>query len=161
MIEDGKGRLTLTQLAQLAEVMAAVAVVISLVFVGRELRSNTAAIRAASVQAAAIASSDALRDLALDSALARIRQIGEDNLSALSSAEQYRFTLWSRQRWLSMQNYYFQNELGVFEPGVWAGYHNAICSIARGPGERAEWPRHRSALDSGFVALVEACEPTG
>ena len=95
--------------------------------------------------------------LALDSTLARIDEMGGRDVSSLNSAERYRFYLWPRQRWITFQNVYFQNELGVFDPRVWVGYHNIICGVANTPGEIAEWPRHRAVLDTGFVAVVEAC----
>ncbi len=38
-------RVQLAQLAQIAEITAALAVVISLIYVGREVQSNTAAVR--------------------------------------------------------------------------------------------------------------------
>ena len=43
----------LAELAQVAEIIAAVAVVVSLVYVGIEVRSNTSAVRGAAMQAIA------------------------------------------------------------------------------------------------------------
>lgn len=152
MATDSPSRLT--QLAQLAEVVAAAAVVLSLVYVGREVSANTAAIRAASIQEAASQSSGALRQWATDTTMIRIRL---SDPSTLNPIERTQYFLWSRQRWITWQSLYFQNELGVFEPGVWIGYQNIICDAATSDGEVAEWPRHRSSLDPGFVALVESC----
>ena len=44
-------KISLGQLAQIAEIVAALAVVISLIYVGRQLESNTSAARSATVQA--------------------------------------------------------------------------------------------------------------
>lgn len=41
---------TLGDLANLAEIIGAIAIVISLIYVGQELRANTAAVKAASLQ---------------------------------------------------------------------------------------------------------------
>ncbi|MDX1577132.1 MAG: hypothetical protein R3266_01555 [Gemmatimonadota bacterium] len=150
-------RPTLTETAQIAEVVAAVAVVISLVYVGRELRSNTAAVRAASVQEVANLSAEILLTTAADSALARLRQIGDRDPSRLGEADRYRYATLIRQAWLTMQNAYFQNELDVIDPRVWEGYGRIVCAMWSNPGIRATWPAHRGVLDSGFVAFVEAC----
>ena len=149
----------LLQVAQIAEVVAAAAVVASLLYVGREVRSNTAAIRATSVQAVAEQTNSALQGLAADPVLADIRERGDQDVARLEDSERYRYFLWSRQRWITFQNIYFQQALGVFEPRVWAGYHNIICGVANTAGEVQEWPRHRAALDPEFVGVVEACNP--
>lgn len=149
--------LTLAEFAQLAEVIAAGAVIVSLIYVGREVRSNTAAIRAASLQAVSNASSELLLTTAGDSALSRIRQVGNREVTSLSEEEVYRYLTLVRQQWLALQNVYFQNELEVLEPRVWHGYGRIICDAWSNPGIRATWPSHRHVLDSGFVSLVEEC----
>lgn len=148
---------TLSALAQAAEIIAALAVVASLVYVGREVRSNTAAIRGTAVQEVSSASQEALISLAVDSALSRIHQIGTQDLSALTDAEAYRFNVLQRQIWLTMQNVFFQNEFGLLEPRVWAAYHRIICGAWANPGARDAWPNHRDALDRHFADLVEGC----
>lgn len=148
---------SLSEFAQLAEVVAALAVIISLVYVGRELRSNTAAIRAASLQSVASASAEILLTTAADSALSRIRQIGTDDITALTEAEAYRYHTLMRQVWLTFQNVYFQNELEVMDPRVWGGYTRIICSAWSNPSTPDTWPIHRPALDTGFVRFVESC----
>lgn len=148
---------TLGELAQIAEVVAAVAVIISLIYVGRELRSNTAAVRAASVQAVSGISSETLLTVASDSALSRIRMVGSRDLANLTELETYRYGTLQRQFWLIMQNVYLQNELDVIDARIWRGYSRIICEVWSFPGVRANWVNHRYALDPGFVAVVEEC----
>ena len=149
--------LSLAEVAQVAEIVGAVAVVISLIYVGRELSSNTAAVRAASVQAVSSESGESLRMLAADPTLSRIARIARDDPSSLTPDETYRYAVWSRQRWLAFQNVYFQNELGVLDPRVWDSYHTIICSAVNSAGVEAELANHRGVLGQEFVALVEAC----
>ncbi len=151
----------LSESAQIAEIIAAVAVVVSLVYVGKELRSNTAAVRAASMQAVTGASSEILLTVASDSALSRIRQIGDRDPSALTDAEAYRYHTLIRQVWLTMQHVYLQNELQVVDPRVWGAYHRVICTMWSQPGPRATWPVHSGILDPDFVAFVERCVDVG
>lgn len=148
---------TLAELAELAEIIAAVAVVISLIYVGRELQSNTAAVRAESLQSVADASGQLLTAVASDSALSRIRQLGSRDISLLTEAERYRFAITLRQSFFTLQNVYFQSELGVLEPRVWAGYQRVICELWSHPGVRATWDLHEHVLDPGFAELVEDC----
>jgi hypothetical protein len=148
---------TLATLAQIAEVVAAVAVVVSLVYVGRELDSNTAAIRGASLQEATISSSASLLNVATDPSLARIMLAGRQSLSRLDEVEAFRYHTFSRQFWMLMQSVYLQHELGTIEPRGWAVYGRIICDAWAVPGTREAWPAHRHLMDEGFVALVESC----
>lgn len=148
---------TLAQLAELAEIVAAVAVVISLIYVGRELKSNTAAVRAASLQGVADASGQLLTTIVSDSALSRIRQLGNRDTSLLTEAEAYRYATMLRHSFFTLQNVFFQNELQVLDPRVWAGYQGVVCELWSNPGVRATWELHRDVLDSSFAELVESC----
>lgn len=148
---------TLSEFAQLAEVVAALAVVVSLLYVGRELQDNTAAIRAESLQSVADASGQFLATLAADADLARIRFVGDRDPSQLTPVEAYRYGLSVRQSMLTLQNVYFQNELGVLDPRVWGGYRRVICEIWSNAGVRSTLDLHRQALDPGFVRLMERC----
>lgn len=147
----------LAAVAQIAEVVAAVAVVVSLVYVGRELESNTAAIRGSSVQEATIASSESLLNVASDSSLARILQLGRQDPSRLTEVEAVRYHSFRRQFLLIAQSVYLQNELGTIEPRAWRVYERIVCDLWDTPGTKETWPLHRHLLDEGFVALVEGC----
>ena len=150
-------KLKLTELAHLAEIVAAIAVVVSLIYVGREVQGNTAAIRASALQSVSQRSSEALQTLAYDSVMSRIREVGNADPSLLSAREAYRFREWNRGYWLTMQNVYFQHQLGVFEADVWQGYNRIVCAGIAQAGLRATWEDHRNALSTTFVEVVESC----
>jgi len=154
---SGMKKPTLAQLAELAEIVAAVAVVISLIYVGRELQSNTAAVRAASLQDVSDASGELLTAIVSDSTLSRIRQLGSRDASLLTEAERFRYAIMLRHSLLTLQNVFFQNELEVLDPRVWTGYQRIICELWSSPGVRATWELHRPVLDPGFANLVESC----
>lgn len=147
----------LRQIAQVAEVIAAVAVVVSLIYVGREVQSNTAAVRSSAMQAIATTDADALLTIATDSALSEIVRIGHQDPSLLSESELFRYFLFMRQFWLSFQNVYQQSELGLIDPSVWDSYLSVICGMWRRPGAQVTWSNHRAILNPGFVRIVESC----
>ena len=148
----------LREFAQLAEIIAAVAVVISLLYVVRGLDENTAAIRASSAQSITAGTREALLAIALDEQLSRIVQTGISDMSKLSAEEAFRFALFSRQRWLFLQGVWIQRNLGVLDDKVWTAYERVICSILdEDLGSGAEWSNHVGILDPEFVAFVEGC----
>jgi len=150
-------KLSLTEWAQIAEVVAAVAVVISLVYVGIGLRDNTAAVRSASVQAITTTSQNGLIAESTSAELSRIRRVGDDDPSTLDVDERHRYYTLYRQIWLSFQNVYFQRDLGTVGADLWGTYQRIICSQFTRPGVRATWADHASVLDPGFVDAAEAC----
>ena len=91
------GRIKLAELAQIAEIFAAVAVVVSLLYVGMEVQSNTAAVRGAAMQAIATTDADALMTVAADADLSEIVRIGQMNPSQLSEADAFRYDTFMRQ----------------------------------------------------------------
>ncbi len=150
-------KLKLRDIAQVAEVVAAVGVIISLIYVGVGVKDNTAAVRAATVQSITNSSREVLVAVALDEDFARIRQLGESDWTALTDAEAFRFFQFNRQNWLYFQNVWIQWTLGVADDRVWWSFERVICSLVHQPGVWQEWPIHREVLDPEFVAVVEEC----
>ncbi len=90
-------KLTLLEYSELAEVFAAIAVVISLVYVGFQIKANTAAVRSASIQAVTNTSITFLGQVIADSDLAHIRRIGDADPSKLTPDEGSRYFTLQRQ----------------------------------------------------------------
>jgi len=156
-------RPSLNQLANLAEVVAAAAIVISLVYVGKELRANTAAVEAVSLQSITNASSASMLAVVESRELAEVRLQGDRDPSQLSEADRLRYLLYQRQMWLHFQNVWTQWKLGVFPDDVWVGYRHVICDDMVGTPAEKQWWRevHRYALSEDFAFLVESCGERG
>ena len=151
-------RMKLVDLAQIAEIVAAVAVVASLIYVGKEVQSNTSAVRGAAMQAIATTDADALMTVAADSDLSEIIRLGQQDPSQLTPADAFRYGLFMRQFWLSFQNIYQQSELGLIDSSVWQSYVSVICGMWSQPGPRDTWSDHIDVLETSFVSVVEACD---
>ena len=151
-------RFNLAELGQIAEIVAALAVVISLIYVGKEVQNNTSAVRGAAMQAIATTDADALMTIASDADLSEIVRIGQQDPSQLTPADAFRYTLFMRQFWLSFQNIFQQSELGLIDSSVWKSYLTVICGMYANHGTRETWPDHVNVLDTKFAAVVEQCE---
>jgi len=147
----------LSELAHYAEIAAAITVVVSLIYVGRQVQDNTAAIRSSTMQAVADSSDLALQNQAADEDLLRIRMIGDADIAVLTELEAARYASINRGMWLRMQNIYAQYQLGVLDEGFWYTYSRIICNIYAPAGVRATWSDHSNVLDPNFVRFVESC----
>jgi hypothetical protein len=152
-------KLTLGDLANLAEIVGAIAIVISLIYVGQELRANTAAVKAASLQSITNSSSASMLAVVESSDFADIRLRGDQDPAQLSGADNLRYLLYQRQMWLHFQNVWTQWKLGVIDDGVWKGYRNVICDDMIATDKRLAWWNqvHANALSEDFVKLIRNC----
>jgi len=146
-------RSRLTKLAALAEIATAGAVILSLVYVGRELRQNTAATQGATYQEMVRASNEYLLTLAANSSLADLVSRSATDPASLNEEEGLRYFYFRRVFWRNMENAFIQNERGVLADSEWATYHYILSSQA----DDVTWPYHAPALSPAFVDLVEAC----
>jgi hypothetical protein len=112
---------TLGDLANMAEIVGAIAIVISLIYVGQEHRANTAAVKANSLQSITNSSSASMLAVVENGDFADIRLQGDQDPAKLSGADRLRYVLYQRQMWLHFQNVWTQWQLGVIDAGVWKG----------------------------------------
>ena len=159
-------RLNLGEWASVAEIVAAGAVVVSLFFVGFEIRRNTRATQAATLQSAIDIARQQVLLMASNAELNRISMVGDNDPSKLNADEKLRFFWQDRSLWLGMQTLYRQWTLGVLPDEEWSVYKKVICVNIGGRGTRALWSQERGTLIPAFVKIVEACDtfastPTG
>ena len=148
----------LSDLAHYAEIIAAIAVIVSLIYVGRQVQDNTAAIRSSTMQAVANSSDTALQDQAGNADIMRVRMTGDADPTALTEIETGRYLSTYRGTWIRFQNIYAQQQLGVLDERFWYTFSRIICDVYDPPGVRATWDFHKAVLHPDFVAFVEACD---
>ena len=126
----------LQEYALLAEIISAVGIIISLVFVGFQIRDNTVASQAATYQASVGYDIELLMHLSADPDLSRIIDIYTygDDASSLSANDivraQYEFTALLRH----LENLYLQHELGMLSDESWTTRQAFMEATLTSPG---------------------------
>jgi hypothetical protein len=148
-------KLSLGQWSDLSQVVSALAVVASLVYVGVEIGRNTDASRAATRQS--IAETDFLYvSSTLDAALLVEAETRYEAGVELSATD--RFILRERQHlnFRIFENAHFQYRAGLLEPETWERYRWIISRLlALNEPAQAMWERFGSSFDESFRAEVE------
>lgn len=143
------------------EIGGAVAVLIGLIFVGVELRQNTAAVEAATFQSLTDASSDWLMTVAADPDLLRAWTIGSSDPGQLDSVDSTRYFLVTRSFWVRMQNVFSQWERGTLGDDDWQFYDEILCGPVGGTGlskgNIATFDQHKNVLSDGFLDYLDDC----
>lgn len=147
------------------ELASAGAVFVGLIFVGLELRQNTAAVEATTLQSSTDASVDYIIAIASDPELTRIWSTPATDLDELTETESMQLHLLIRAQWIRFQNAFLQWQRGTLSDDDWEIYRGYICktrmkAAANDHAARLRvetWDNHRNVLLAEFVDFVESC----
>ena len=150
----------LQSLAQIAEILGGIAVLVSLVFLIMEIQENTAVSKAATYQQLTGQALELMlegsRNPELSSA---IRKFSVEGIESLGEEDAFRYFLWSRAGWRHFENAYFQHQHGVLGDNEWRTYLLQTCANYRLEGAEFWETAHKDNLDPGFAAKVkESCD---
>ena len=140
--------------ARLSEVVAAASIVASLLFVAYEIRQNTKAATASSIQASAALTAEVFLALAQD------RELGGLVLKAMTgalssdfdSAENFHLQVLIGAGLKQTESRFRQAQLGVVSGDEWFGANNPIYNS---PYLREVWPSIRAAQAPDFAEWFE------
>lgn len=148
----------------LAELLGSGAVLLGLVFVGLELRQNTAAIQSATAQGATELSINWLSDVTTSPEFAAVWFKALSSPEQLEGPEAMQVAYFLRSSWARTQNAYYQWRRGSLSDADWAVYEETGCrQPSDTPGGQiaqlriSTWSDHKVALTDEFVAFIEDC----
>jgi len=150
-----------SKLKAASEIGSAIVVLLGLVFVGVELRQNTEAVEAATVQGLTDSSNNFLLAIATDPELTRVWKDGSFDPDSLDEVDSARFFLLTRSYWLRMQSAYSQYERGALSADDWKVYESLICGtdqgIDSGDGFIRTLSDHEFMLRPKLVEIIKDC----
>lgn len=146
-----------TRLKDIVEIVGIAAIVVSLIFVGLEVRQSAAATRGATQQALADAAREASGALAEDEATAELtmRFLSATSWSDLSESERFRSALLFTSMMRVYESAYYQWGEGNLAPAVWVGWEASIRGVAPMPGVELFWSDRRLYFNEPFRNYFE------
>ncbi len=144
----------LDQLANIAEISAAVLLIVSLIYVGLQVRQNTAATQAAGRQGSVDSVNDLIGLVNSSSNLADILPRGANGLSNLKNGEVIQFGAWLDQSFINFEAFYFQWKAGVLDTRLWSIYRHAIAGFMVQTGQQQWWEIRHHWFDQEFQEYV-------
>ena len=145
----------LSEAASWAEIVSAVGLVISLIYVGVSVRQNTDAITAANHQN--LLSMDMEKN-----AWFRDREFSELYVSALSDIEELspaqlrQFRTFVSDQINIWEYVYIAHESGLLNDTIWEGYNEFYSGQMKLPAYRFIWEQSKEGWTGGFAAHVES-----
>ena len=138
-----------------AELLGSLAVIVTLVFLAAQLRSNSAMIRNSVLQNQAMSMSEWARHLANDPELYDIYRRGLRDDSELTKEERGRLDLVLIQVFQSVGTLHQQYLNGGMAQETWIANLKTLGASLATPGGRASWDRQKYMLDDRFCSEVE------
>jgi hypothetical protein len=147
----------LSDWASVAEIASAVAVVASLVYVGVEIRQNTAATQASTAQALldyGRAHSDAFINNPDTAKLIDTGEVDPSSLTPLERRRFYEFTTWRFSVW---ELTFLNHAAGLVDDDLWSGWDAYFRRIISGKrGYSLFWSDTREQWDAGFMKYIDS-----
>lgn len=147
-------KLSLSEWASIAEIIAAVVIIISLGYVGLELNQNTNAIQQSSYQATldTLTGGDFL--LASDPELNRIVSTAEEQPTSLSEDEWSRFSRYATPRIGAWEYMYLARQTNSISDSHWQGFHPYFENLICDTGYREFFEKNTITYNPEFVEFV-------
>jgi len=140
---------------RVVEVIGILGVIASLSFVGMEIRQNTTAVRAATIQAVSDQAMELSLTIAADEDLAQLvaRMTDELSLDGISIGEERRLRVLVAAGFRRMENLFLQVEAGILDDDA---LRRTSIGFYRNTFARALWGRSRENYDPGFAVFWDA-----
>lgn len=151
--------MSLEQAAFLAQIISAIAVVASLVFVGVQLRLATQAVRASTSQAHSATYHAIIAGIIQDGEFARIWREGLDDFESQSGDDRVRFVAYTSALFRFYESSRVQWLHGQLDAEHWHNIERQATSLGSQPGIRAWWALRRHWHCEEFQHWFECLTP--
>jgi hypothetical protein len=147
--------MSLEDLGNIGEFVAAVAVVVSLIYLAIQIRQNTYSVRSSTFQAAVRDTTEIIDPLVRDPELNRIWYEGIHDLASLSTEERRLFTTYMTTALLRLENLVYQTHHGALDPESWEGARGNFKNTFSYPGTRVWWKRARHLFNRQLQDFID------
>ena len=145
----------LSEFAQIAEIVGAVAIVISLVYLGIQVNDSTRAVRSAATNDAATAVQSAFMTIGSSEQTSRIWFHAMTAPDSLTQEELLQFILMMHAAMLGYQNSFNLAEQGTLDIEIRESINKALSSIKGLPGFQLYWRQRAPLLHPDFREYVK------
>jgi hypothetical protein len=147
--------MTLDDLGNIGELVAAIGVIASLIYLAVQIRQNTRSVRAATHHSSARAATETQNIFAQSNDLARIFRIGSRETEELTEDERQRLDSMLMSIFMWYEDTFFQYQQSMIDREVWEGRQRALLSQLKRPGIASWWARRSGFFADSFVSYVD------
>jgi hypothetical protein len=142
-----------------SQLVSSIAVVLSVLYLGIQVRRSTRVAKVAAQDAAATAVRDVTKLFMENEELGRVWRKGLENLDALSADDQARFFHATHQFLKALETIHFHHVHGLMDEQLWAGWLALLQHYVATPGIAYYWDLRPEMFSARFRKFVASLEP--
>jgi hypothetical protein len=147
--------MSLDQIANIAEISAAVLVIVSLIYVGIQIQQNTDTLKLSTAHNTAEDFSAPYLIIAERGEIADIFLRGMQDIAALEPVERLRFYAYFHKFFRTYENAYYQFRRGALEAEPFEGLTQQLVMLTTLPGLQAYWQDRKFWYNKTFQEYVD------
>jgi len=147
---------TIQDLGSIGELVAAIATVVTLVYLAVQVRQNTRALRSSTFQDVSREMAHNVEPIVYQSDVAEILVKGLRGLAELTPSEQLRFRSVLVMSFRRMEAVYVHSKLGSIERELALGFELSMLSMLHNPGAAEWWGTAKATFTRSFSEHVDS-----
>jgi hypothetical protein len=142
-------------LGAIANLLAAIGVIATLIYLSIQIRQNTKAVRSSSVQNLVQSLSTTAQAVVENESMIPLLLKANTGASTLSEEERTRLHFWFIMTFRRFEGVYFQRDLGFVDAAVIEGFERSHIAVFASKSAQEWWANSKEIFNSGFVSYVE------
>jgi hypothetical protein len=147
-------------ISAIGQLVGALAVVISLIYLGNGVRSNARATRLAVMRSTLDAFNRFGQQLTEHADLAELRNRGFDDFESLEGTDLARFGSYMHAMFRTIEDAYYQHLEGHLDPRLWRVLEVVLRELNAFPGVQGWWRSHSHWFDEEFANFINQQQQT-
>ena len=147
--------MSLEQLALIADIVSAIAIVITLVYLALQIKDSARSSRSAAVTDATTAMQAFYQELGSNPATSKLFLEAVTNPDALSQQDQFQYLMLMHSCFLGFQRSFFLAREGTLDVALRDSIGTALHAVNRMPGMHLYWRQRKAYFQPEFVEWVE------
>jgi len=147
-------------ISAVGQVVGALAVVISLIYLASQVRSSARETRRSAMRLTLDAFTRLTYQVTEHADLAELRNRGFRDFESLEDTDRARFSSYLHSTFRVAEDVYYQHLDGHVDPDRWLGYEAVLRDGNKAPGVQAWWRSHSHYFSEKFVKFVDQLQQT-
>jgi hypothetical protein len=142
-----------------SQLVSSIAVVMSVLYLGLEVRRSTRVAKVAAQDAAASAVREVTNTFMENAEMSRIWGAGLEDLAQLSAEDQARFFHATHQFLKALETIHFHHLNGLMDDQLWSGWQELLRHYISAPGIARYWEIRSALFSARFREFIAQLEP--